>query len=209
LTFFFFCSFFWNIFISTHTFYFHFFLLLYFGLFISFIFIFLQFFFPNVSSHFWNTLTLDHGKKKAKHPCGLLFFHSHQTCDCLSILALQQLVLNEQSATLMVMFFFIMEKNSPRNKMVWSDERTRGIMEWHLLSCFNLWKNVLLRLNLTIFKYLYQVLALAISRIDTNMRACVLVETRVALHFQDWEVEILFSLWWNLWGSHWYDFYYY
>jgi hypothetical protein len=46
-----------------------------------------------------------------------------------SILALQQLVINEQNVALMMMFFFIMERGSPRNRMVWSYERHRGFME--------------------------------------------------------------------------------
>jgi hypothetical protein len=55
---------------------------------------------------------------------------------CLGILALQQLVLSEQSVALMMMFFFIMERGNPKNKMVWSNERPGGIMEQHLLGCF-------------------------------------------------------------------------
>jgi hypothetical protein len=38
--------------------------------------------FSSVFSHFWSILTLDHGIKKAKHPCGLCFYHSHQTYYC-------------------------------------------------------------------------------------------------------------------------------
>jgi hypothetical protein len=61
-------------------------------------------------------------------PC---FFHGHQTCDCKHFG-----ILNEQIATLMIMYFFIIEKGSPRNKMVWRYERPRGFMEQHLLGCF-------------------------------------------------------------------------
>jgi hypothetical protein len=42
----------------------------------------IPFFLSSVSFHFWSTLILDHGRKKAKHPYDPCFFHGHQTCDC-------------------------------------------------------------------------------------------------------------------------------
>jgi hypothetical protein len=54
----------------------------------------------------------------------------------------------------------------------------------YMRECFaNIWGS-------TTLKCLHQVLALAMSRIDTNMKACILVETKVQLQFQNWEVEI-------------------
>jgi hypothetical protein len=47
-----------------------------------------------------------------------------------------------------------------------------------------------MRLNSTAFKCLCQVLLPTISTIDTNMKACILMETKVQLHFQNWEVKI-------------------
>jgi hypothetical protein len=38
-----------------------------------------------------------------------------------------------------------------------------------------------MKLNATFFKYLYQLLALAIVRIVTNMKACISVETKFAI----------------------------
>ncbi len=68
--------------------------------------------------------------------------------------------------------------------MVWSYERPRGFMEWHLLGCvFERMFCQHTRLGSTIFKYLYQVLTLAISKTYTNIRACIPMETRVAITF--------------------------
>ncbi len=40
-----------------------------------------------------------------------------------------------------------------------------------------------MRLGSTIFKYLYQVLTLAISKTYTNIKACIPMETKVAITF--------------------------
>jgi hypothetical protein len=81
-------------------------------------------------------LTLDQGRKKAKHPYGRCFFSMVIKHVIASILTLQQLVLNEQDVALMMIFCFLMERGNPRNRMVWSYERPRGFMEQHLLGCF-------------------------------------------------------------------------
>ncbi len=87
-------------------------------------------FFSNVFFSLLKYPNLRPWKKEGKTSLWLLFFfHNHQTCDCLGILALQQLVLNEQNVALMMIFFFIMERGNPKNKMVWSNERLGGIME--------------------------------------------------------------------------------
>jgi len=146
---FFFCSFFWNIFISIHTFYFHFFSIFIFP-FLLIHFFHIHFFsnfnfFSNVFFSFLKYPNLRPWKKERKTSLWpLFFFHSHQTCDCLSILALQQLVLSEQNAALMMMFFFIMERGNPKNKMVWEQwEAWRN----HGATPFRLFSKIMFRWN--------------------------------------------------------------
>jgi hypothetical protein len=104
-----------------------------------------------------------------------------------SILVLQQFILNEQIVTLMITFLFIIEKGNPRNKMVWSYERPRGFMEQHLLGFFfERMFHQHMRLSSTIFKYLCQVLTPTIDKTYTNMRACIPMETRVAITLSRW-----------------------
>lgn len=74
-------------------------------------------FFSSVFFHFWSTLTLNHGIKKVKHPCGPCFFHGHQTCDCkhfgiiVACFKWTKCCIDDEVS-------FIMERSSLKNRMV-------------------------------------------------------------------------------------------
>jgi hypothetical protein len=53
-------------------------------------------------------------------------------------------------------------------------------------------KECFVEVKFNYFQVSISMLAPIISRTYTNMKACILVEIRVALHFQDWEMEIFY-----------------
>jgi hypothetical protein len=66
-----------------------------------------------------------------------------------------------------------------------------------------------MRLSSITFKYLCQLLVLAISGTNTNMKACIPMETRVVITFSSLRSENTLLMYSEIYeGSHWYNFYY-